>query len=175
MWLKIDGKKATALIGFFKKRTFHTYQSLLDGTLSLDEDLINKLKDEGFFWVDENIVHLIAYLNLKGFNTIASCSGHYYDEDSSCYVMFDSDKFKLNNRLIPYYIQEYARIQELNIEGKLRIGFYFNSHEARLRFLALLENHCKQQINIDYLYFPLDGTHLMTSDKGMRFKIYKVK
>ena len=158
MWLKIDGNKAISLIGFCYKKAWWGWQQIVEEGL-VSADLVTKLNQEGFFLVDEDIMHFIAYLNTKGFNTIASCSGHFHRNIIDCYVMFDNI-YKLDS-LFDYLAKHHnGRSDEMNLDGKLRYGFHFKSHEDRLRFLGELETYCKSETNMKYMYYPLDLSYL---------------
>lgn len=39
-------------------------------------------------WIDELMVPIIIALNKKGYKTEYSCSGHSYQENPNCYIMF---------------------------------------------------------------------------------------
>lgn len=50
--------------------------------------------------VDELILPTIVELNRKGYYTISSCSGHYYDNCSDIYICFD-DSYDFKNTKLP--------------------------------------------------------------------------
>jgi len=73
------------------------------------------LKCQGeVIWIDELLVPTITILNKKGYKTKYSCSGHSYQENPNCYIMFQSKipsvpkGFKSEGKLIRKMFREHG-------------------------------------------------------------------
>lgn len=160
MWIKVTDKDAIYLCKFYyKKLIYGDWNQLTQHTDINIQEFSKKLEDEGYFWVDENIVNFVAYLNKKGFKTIASCSGHVYSDYPGFYVMFESKDYKWSDFEIPPIAIDYNRDPEcLILDGGLRIGFSFDSYFGSNTVLNTLESYCNFKLKPRYMGYSLDNT-----------------
>lgn len=166
MWIKMGKDKFIGLSCFWVDSTLYSWDSLVQVANVIPRELTATLEKYGFFWVDEKIINLIAYLNLKGFKTIACCSGHEWHDPYGFYVMFDGivDVSKLG---IPNELFGNLGLEVIEIANNTRIGVTCTQFSTLNFILNGLEAWCSSRINgIKYQAFALDNSHIPNPDES---------
>lgn len=160
MWIKqLDVDRFGEVQIFVQGDTWYEFIELLRANSLDSKKLCEELEADGFFWVDEDIVELIAYLNINGFRTIASCSGHR-NRYGSPYVMFDGiidlDKLEFISKIKS--LEGGKAFKVMNFDGKNAI--YLESppsYYSKFRLLNIINEWCSKRIKMDQLAYDINN------------------
>lgn len=170
MWIKQTNVDKFAILSNFKFRsTYYQFIDLMEVLECIPTHIYGKLKSLGYFWVDDDIVDLVAYLNIKGFKTLASCSGHPH-KFGRPYIMFDGivDISKIEFVCQIKSLLHGRKFEVLDLDGKTAIYLQGKDYYSRVRLLNIINRWCSKRIIIEEEGYNLNNGVIFKEPSGGR-------